>query len=191
MPGPPARPGPEQAEPGHGEDHDRALQDLDDLDRHVAEELDGRPGRGERAEDQRGEQDADRRVAPEQRDGDAGEAVAGRKAGDEAMDDAESVDSAGKPADGARQQHDLDDDGGNVDADRAAEDRVEADEAGLETERRETVPQGIGQKQRAGDGKAEIERRRRQQARQFGRCQRSAGVAELAEPGASSGPLTS
>ena len=144
---------------------------------------------GQSAEQDRGEEDADRRIAAEQRDGDAGEAVARREAGDEAVDDAERMDAAGEPADRAGEDHRRDDQARHVDADGAAEARVEAGEACLEADDGIAAPTTHRRRAAERDQEAEVEGRGRQQPGQLGRRD-DRRVAELAEPGASSGPLT-
>ena len=68
-----------------------------------------------------GERDPDRGIAREQRDRDAGEAVAGREAGDEAMNEAEHMNAAGEAADHARGDHHAHKYARTVDSDSAAE----------------------------------------------------------------------
>ena len=120
---------PAKPELSHGEDHDSALQDLDDLDRHVAEQLDIRASRRQGSEQHRSDSNADRGIAREQSDRNAGEAVARREAGDEAMDEAKRMDAAGEPADDARGDHRAKDDPRQFDADRPAEAWIKADES--------------------------------------------------------------
>ena len=54
---------PPDAEFGDRENHDCALEDLDDLDRHVAEQLDRGASRRQRAEQNCSKRDADRGIA--------------------------------------------------------------------------------------------------------------------------------
>ena len=51
------------------------------------------------------QRDAERGIATEQRDRDAGEAIARREPGDESVDEAERMDGPGEPADRARDDH--------------------------------------------------------------------------------------
>ena len=100
-----SRAGPAKADLRDGENHDGALEDLDDLDRHVAEQLDLGARRRQRAEQDGGDGDADRGIAPEHRDRDAGEAIARREARDEAMNETQDMNAAREAADQAGGDH--------------------------------------------------------------------------------------
>ena len=73
--------------------------------------------------------DANCGIARKQRDGDAGEAVARRKAADEAMDKPKRMDAPREASDRSRGDHGREEDWRRLNADRAAETRIEADEA--------------------------------------------------------------
>src|ERR1700722_8470090 len=112
------------------EDHHRALQDLHDLDWNVAEQLNVGARGGQGSEQDGGDDDANRRIAGKQRDGDAGEAIARRKAADEAMDQPKRMDAPGEASDRSRGDHGREEDWRRLNADRPAESWIEAHEAG-------------------------------------------------------------
>src|SRR5215218_2364283 len=85
----------EAAELHYRQDHDCSLEQIDQVDRDVTEELDHRSPVRQRSEEERGQQYAEGRVAPEEGDSDARKAVAGRKAVDEPVVDAEDLQPAG------------------------------------------------------------------------------------------------
>ena len=147
------------------------------------------------AEDERAEKDgcdrhSERRIAGEQRDRDAREAVAGRKPGDEAVDEAERMDAAREPAGDARSDHHAHENVRQIDADRTAESRIEPDQARTKAGDGETAPEAVS------DDQDRLMRKPRFKVPPSTRRGNSAaatiwGVAELAEPRASNGPSTS
>jgi hypothetical protein len=99
----------ELPEPHDREHRHRALQDVDQLDRNVAEQLNRRARRSERAEQDRAQQHANGGVPSEQRNSEAGETVAGGKTGDETVDQPGGMDRSGQPGDQAGEHHHLHD----------------------------------------------------------------------------------
>ena len=118
----------------------------------------------------------------EQRDRDAGEAVARREAGDEAMDEAERMNAAGEPADDAGGDHHAHENARQIDADRAAETRVEPGQARAKARDGETAPEAVSDHQREADEESEIQRRSAAVERGSSAAATIGGVAELAEP---------
>src|ERR671924_379799 len=140
----PGTPEVDDQEVGADEEHDEPLDDQ----RQVPGELrleDGRievPRRGavqERAEEQRAEEDADGRVPPQQRDGNADERDLRRDLDArqiDAKEPAEHVDAAGEPGEGAGDRHRREVAPPHADPAVARRLRVEADRAHLVAERR-------------------------------------------------------
>src|SRR5207247_4655046 len=114
-----------------GKDHDDALEDVDEVKRNVAEELDHGAAIAEGAEKEGGEQDAGRVTAAQQRNGDPGKAVARREMIDEAIVHAQDLQAAGEATDQPRQQEGDDDRPAEVDADGAREPGIEPRHAEL------------------------------------------------------------
>src|SRR5574337_2120422 len=104
----------------------------------------------------------------EQRDGDAGEPVAGRKTADEPVDEPERMETARQAADQPRCDHHGDEHAGGLDADRARKDRVLADEPGAEPSDREPRPDAIENDKQDADDESEMQRRRRQETGKLG-----------------------
>ena len=84
---------------------------------------------GQGSEQDGGDDDANCGISSKQRDGDAGKAVARRKAADEAMDKPKRMDAPGEASDCSGDDHGREEDWRRLNADGATETRIEAHEA--------------------------------------------------------------